>query len=95
MLLFPKKRGKKRRLAYEEEEEEDFADDVESDSAQGSPTYVESGDSSSDDGGDNGEFSVLIVFSTFFVLSFQQHYIYIYMHLDNVFSYTLYICISS
>ena len=89
MLLFPKKCGKKRRFAFEEEEEEDFADDVESDSAQGSPTYVESGDNSSDDGGDNGEFSVLIVFSTFFVLSlsrphiFDQNVIFVEGHGDD------------
>jgi len=75
-VTFPKKRGKKRRLAFEEEEEEDFADDVESDSAQGSPTYVESRDNSYDDGDDNGEFSVLIVFSTFFVLCLSRPYIF-------------------
>ncbi|RLM91206.1 uncharacterized protein C2845_PM08G27720 [Panicum miliaceum] len=50
--IFPKKSGNKRRLQFEEE---DIADDVESDSTQGSQPYIDLGDSSSDDGGgDNG-----------------------------------------
>ncbi|RLM60229.1 inorganic phosphate transporter 6 [Panicum miliaceum] len=64
--IFPKKSGKKRRLEFEEEEEKDTADDVESDSTQGSQPYVELGDSSSDDGGgDNGKPWSMVVSGVF------------------------------
>nr|CAB3486313.1 unnamed protein product [Digitaria exilis] len=52
--IFGKKSGKKRK---QPSEKEDSANDSESDSMQRSPPYAESGDSSSDDGGD-GEFDV-------------------------------------
>lgn len=50
-LYFGRKGGKKKGKVGLEEDEEGIADDFESDSSQGSPTYAESGDNSSDDAG--------------------------------------------
>ncbi|XP_062187889.1 uncharacterized protein LOC133891187 [Phragmites australis] len=50
-LEFGRKGGKKKGKVGLKEDEEGIADDFESDSSQGSPTYAESGDNSSDDAG--------------------------------------------
>lgn len=64
-LHFDTSDANKKGKARLEDVEEDSAEDYVSDSPRGSPTYAESGDSSSSDGEANGKFAV----STAFILS--------------------------
>ena len=74
MAVFKKMIGEKRGKKRKEGSEEDIFSDYESKSAQqGSPVYVESGESSCDDSEGNGEINFLMGFCILYTVALLKY----------------------